>query len=754
MLKVIVFLFAALLCKNDLKARSGVVNKNISVVNADSFEKVGNTFYLRGNVHLKDKLLEIRADEIKYDQSKNSIVAKGNVYLSDDKGNIYYAEEMDLADSFKKGKINNIHIMLYDRSRIAAKESVIDLSNVSTAKYIKYSSCESCKNNRNKPLVWQIDADEIKYDHVSENMYYKNAIFRFFGAPIFFFPRFTQPSPKVERRSGFLTPKLIFSQKLGVIGINSYVFALSRSSELLAKLALTTKSDRLFFGEYNKKYLNADIHFGFSITDNVKLTKYLHDDLSDEEKSIADKIKRRGFRGHIDAKLNVWNKLHNSRVFANVKLLSDKSYFNRYTFIPNQDENELNFEKSFYETNLGFETFTKHNYAIVKLITFQNTLTNDKDYETPFIAPYSEIDITKPLDKFVLGGNLNLYMSFMNCDFKGGIKDRKLFGKLSYIKNYVASNGMVFDCNISLLLHLINARNQTINGKNQINNISPKVSFKMSYPIEILYKNGNMGIFSPEGRFISSLTANKDFEGYLKYSNEFSDYFEINKSNLLYDDVNTDINNCFIENRFIVGMNYEHYLSARKLFDIFVGQMFFAEKPKYDPNKGISNDKVSDIFVSGGIYLHENLSLNYNVILASSFKSCTRHNIFVNLVNDKFFVRGGITNGDMYNMNKNKTHFETFFIDARYSINNRYDVFAGKQFGDKNCKSLSHYFGCRYQDECFMCELKLERIFYRKVDCNNDTRIILSFNLKNLGEFQINQKISSQKDDRRPYGYY
>ena len=158
--------------------------------------------------------------------------------------------------------------------------------------------------------------------------------------------------------------------------------------------------------------------------------------------------------------------------------------------------------------------------------------------------------------------------------------------------------------------------------------------------------------------------------------------------------------------------------------------------------------------MNGNIYLNENLSLNYNAMIESSLKSCVRNNLFVNFANDKFLIRAGTANGHMYNLNKNKSRFQTFFIDARYSINNHYDIFAGKLFGDRNCKSLSHYFGFRYQDECLICELKLERIFYRKVDCNNDTRIILSFNLKNLGEFKINQKIGSQKDNRRPYGYY
>ena len=49
MFKVFIFLFAVLLLQGDLKAADKPNNKNISVINADSFEKSGDIFYLRGN---------------------------------------------------------------------------------------------------------------------------------------------------------------------------------------------------------------------------------------------------------------------------------------------------------------------------------------------------------------------------------------------------------------------------------------------------------------------------------------------------------------------------------------------------------------------------------------------------------------------------------------------------------------------------------------------------------------------------------
>jgi len=730
-------------------------NRHISVLNADSFETRGDIAYLKGNVHLKEKTMEIRADEIQYDKAKGTIIAKGDVYLTDAKGNIYYSNEMNLADSLKKGNIKNIQIRLHDKSRIAAKESIIDLSHISKAKKVKFSSCASCKENPKKPLVWELSSDEITYNHESEDIYYKNAVFRFLGVPVFYFPTFTHPSPKVERRSGVLFPKFIFSQKLGFIAINSYLFALSKSSEFIARMALSTKFDRLFFGEYNKVFTNADIHIGFSITDNVKLNKYLDRTLSKDEQEEADRIEKRGFRGHIDANLNFWNKQRNTRVFSKIKLLSDKSYFNRYTFIPNQGEDDLHFEKSFYETNVGLERFDRQQYVLLKMITFQNTLTNDADFYTPYIAPYCELDLTKPLDNFRFGGYLNTYVSFMNCDFQGGDKDRKLFGKVSYLKNHIASNGMVFDLKLSVLLHLLNIQDKKRGFNNtQITNASPKITARASYPLKVHYTNQHYGILTPEAKFVSSVITNKDFEDYLKSSSEFVDYFELNKANMLYDDVNMDINSCFIENRFVTGIGYEHFLPKRRLANIFIGQMFFLEKPKYTPNTGISNDNSSDIIVNGDIFLTPNLSLNYNAMIASSFKSSPRRSVSMNYANDRFWLNMGLANGMMYNLNSNKRKYDTFFINTRYVLSKHYDFFAGKQFGDRNTKSLSHYIGLRYQDECFTCELKMERVFYRKVDCNNDTRIILTFNLKNLGEFKINQKIRSQRDDRRPYGYY
>ena len=65
----------------------------------------------------------------------------------------------------------------------------------------------SCKKSDKCP-PWSIKSDTITHDRTSQNIYYENAILNFYDVPVFYFPKFFHPDPSVERRSGFLQPRL------------------------------------------------------------------------------------------------------------------------------------------------------------------------------------------------------------------------------------------------------------------------------------------------------------------------------------------------------------------------------------------------------------------------------------------------------------------------------------------------------------------------------------------------------------------
>ena len=72
----------------------------------------------------------------------------------------------------------------------------------------------SCKFNDDCP-PWSIKAEKITHDKIKKDMIYKNAILKVYDVPVLYFPKFFHPDSTVERRSGFLQPRLNNSKTLG-----------------------------------------------------------------------------------------------------------------------------------------------------------------------------------------------------------------------------------------------------------------------------------------------------------------------------------------------------------------------------------------------------------------------------------------------------------------------------------------------------------------------------------------------------------
>lgn len=713
----------------------------IFIMNSDLISENDDVIELSGNVQIKSSENFLTADKILYSKKNKILKAIGKVYLKDESGNLYFSDEMEINHSLKKGIVKNLQIKLTDRSRISAKKTDLNLNKSSKAEKVIFSSCENCKYDPSRPLVWEIKADEVEYDHDNEVINYKNAFMEILGVPVIFFPRFSHPSPKLERKTGFLMPHFMFSKKLGFVAIPSYIFALSRSSEFILKAAFASKKDRIFFGEYNRKLWNGDIHIAGSLTDYVDPAEQIGRDLSKNEKREVERILDNGFRGHIDATAVVFDKTKSFKLFTNIKRQSDKSYLDRYAFLPNEKSSSIDFDTSYYESNLGFELFNDNkNYAIVKFATFQSTLIDDDD-TIPFIAPYFNIDINKDFNG--IPGNFFLNVNFLNCDFKNEDKDRKLFIKSGYKDSKIFNNGILFSYELSLVGHFINVKDK-LDGfsTEQINNISPRVSTRLIMPLLVEYENQDFkGIFSPKIFFTSGLRANKKFKSYLDRSNVFIKYYEISHSNILYDDLVSEINNFYNTSKFVYGMDYQLFYRGEKKFDCFLGQGIFFKNINYNIETGISKSKFSDYIFDSSFYLFSDLQFRFTGLISSKTGKSLRKNISLDYQNDVLNFSIGSSTGIMNNLYDNKKSYKAFYSDIAFRFKRYYEAFWGYKLGDKKYKPLSNNFGFRYQDECFSYELRFEKTYYRKIDCENDTKIVLTINFKNLGGIKINQSI-------------
>src|SRR3546814_11652122 len=69
-----------------------------------------------------------------------------------------------------------------------------------------YSPCDLCKENPDRPPLWQLKAERVVHDQKAQEVRYNNVFLEMWGVPVLYSPYFQHPDPTVKRRSGFLPP--------------------------------------------------------------------------------------------------------------------------------------------------------------------------------------------------------------------------------------------------------------------------------------------------------------------------------------------------------------------------------------------------------------------------------------------------------------------------------------------------------------------------------------------------------------------
>ena len=110
-----------------------------------------------------------------------------------------------------------------------------------------YTACEPCKDNPERPPLWQVKAARIIHDNSERTIYYEDATLEFAGVPIAYLPYFWSPDPTVKRKTGFLAPRYVLSNTLGTGVATPFFWALAPNYDLT--LTPTFLSRQGFLGE-------------------------------------------------------------------------------------------------------------------------------------------------------------------------------------------------------------------------------------------------------------------------------------------------------------------------------------------------------------------------------------------------------------------------------------------------------------------------------------------------------------------------
>lgn len=243
-----------------------VVPDNTQPLNLEGDELIydsnGQTVTARGNVDIEFNNYTLKADEVVYNQGAGTLTAIGNVILRDPSGTITRGERITLTDDFRDGFVEALSVRTTDETRITARRAIRRDGQVSVFEDGKFTPC---KTDGTTPPLWCISASRVVHDQAAGVISYENPAFELFGQPVLWLPFFQHADPSVKRKSGFLQPGFAFNSDLGVGISSAYYFALSPSYDFTFAPTYYTDQGLMYAGVWRQKVAFAGIRGEYSV---------------------------------------------------------------------------------------------------------------------------------------------------------------------------------------------------------------------------------------------------------------------------------------------------------------------------------------------------------------------------------------------------------------------------------------------------------------------------------------------------------
>lgn len=237
-----------------LNAATLVYDDKAQTVTADG----GAELYYKGQI--------VRADRLIYDRGQDIVTAEGNVRIWQDSGDVVFADHAVLSRDMRQGFVEQVALLMTDDSRFVAAEGERTEGRYVRMNRALYTACNVCRENPDKPPLWQVRADRIIHDNVRHDVIYRNATLELGGVPIFYTPYLSHPDPTVKRRSGFLAPIIGTRSNLGFVSRNYYYLDVAPSMDATIEGSYSEKHGTLIGGEWRQRFANGRLQVNASAT--------------------------------------------------------------------------------------------------------------------------------------------------------------------------------------------------------------------------------------------------------------------------------------------------------------------------------------------------------------------------------------------------------------------------------------------------------------------------------------------------------
>ena len=356
-----------------------------------------------GNVQIYYNRSTLQADRVVYDQNTKRLHAEGNVQLTDAEGRVTYANSLNLTDDYRDGFVDSLRVDTPDHTRMAAARADRSAGNFTVFQSGVYTACEPCKDNPKKPPLWQVKAARIVHDQGEKMLYFEDARIEFFGVPLAYVPFFSTPDPTVKRKTGWLVPFSVSSQKFGLAVEVPYFWALAPDYDVTFTPRITTRQGVLLQGEWRQRLMNGA----------YEIRAYGINQLDKDYFLRSGGPATPGYRDNRGA-------VETSGLFAlNTKwvwgwdatLMSDKTFFQDYALSKFSKPNEVFQTQPTEATSQIFLSgVSNRSYFDARAIHFFGFSEADRQKEIPVIHPV--VDYRYVMDRPILGGELGFKANF------------------------------------------------------------------------------------------------------------------------------------------------------------------------------------------------------------------------------------------------------------------------------------------------------------------------------------------------------
>jgi len=219
-----------------------------------------NLLIAEGNVEALYGTTRLQARRIVYNRTTGDLSVEGPLVLNDGREVVMLADAAELSDGMRRGLIQSARVVFDEQLQVAAATVERLDERFTEMTSVVASSCEIC-DSRPTPL-WEIRASRIVHDEEELQVYFENAQFRLFGLPVAYLPRLRVPDPRLERATGFLSPRFTFNTGHGVGLRAPYFIVLSQDKDLTLTPFVASKGTRALEFRYRQAFATGRLELG------------------------------------------------------------------------------------------------------------------------------------------------------------------------------------------------------------------------------------------------------------------------------------------------------------------------------------------------------------------------------------------------------------------------------------------------------------------------------------------------------------